>query len=81
MEIVKVGRKGQLSIPRVLMRRLGIDENTILLVEETQDGGIVMRPAAVYPIERYSDERIREFLEEDRMTPQEARRVRRRASK
>lgn len=81
MEIVRVGRKGQLSIPRVLMRRLGIEEKTLLLVEETQDGGILMRPAAVYPIERYSDERIREFLEEDRMTPQEARRVRRRASR
>ena len=37
----------------------------MLLVDVSDDGAIVLRPAGVYPIEIYSDERIAEFLEED----------------
>ena len=45
---------------------------TILLVETTDDGGILLHPAGVYPLEIYSEEQIKEFLEGDRLTPQEA---------
>lgn len=44
----------------------------MLLVETTADGGILLRPAGVYPIEMYTQERIEEFLEGDRLTSQEA---------
>lgn len=43
----------------------------MMLVDVTADGGIILRPAGVYPIEIYSDQRIAEFLEEDRPTAKE----------
>jgi hypothetical protein len=41
-------------------------------VDTTDDGAIILRQAGVYPIEIYGDERIASFLEEDRMTPEQA---------
>jgi bifunctional DNA-binding transcriptional regulator/antitoxin component of YhaV-PrlF toxin-antitoxin module len=67
MELVKLGRKGQLSIPRTVLNRLGIVAETPMLIDTTADGAIVLRQAAVYPIEMYSDERVQEFLEADTM--------------
>ncbi len=79
MEIVRLGRKGQISLPKAVLRRLSLAGEALLLVEVTPEGGILLRPAGVYPIELYSEERIREFLAEDRLTSQEARRVKRRS--
>lgn len=67
MELVKLGKKGQVSIPRAILKRLGLQGDASLLVDTTEDGAIVLRPAAVYPIEIYSEARIREFDEADRM--------------
>lgn len=67
MELVKLGKKGQVSIPRNILKRLGLHGDASLLVDTTEDGAIVLRPAAVYPIEIYSEARIREFDEADRM--------------
>jgi bifunctional DNA-binding transcriptional regulator/antitoxin component of YhaV-PrlF toxin-antitoxin module len=75
MELVKLGKKGQLSIPRAVLNRVGIKNEMSMLVETTSDGSIVLRQAVVYPIEMYSDERIQEFLEADVMTPAQKRKV------
>jgi len=64
------------SIPKAVMERLGLTSETVLLVETTADGAIVLRPAGVYPVEIYDDARVAELLEEDAMTPEEAERVR-----
>lgn len=69
MELVRLGKKGQLSIPRSVLKRVGIEHETPLLVDTTPDGAIILRQAVVYPVELYSDERVEEFLEADRMTP------------
>jgi bifunctional DNA-binding transcriptional regulator/antitoxin component of YhaV-PrlF toxin-antitoxin module len=76
MELVKLGKKGQLSIPRAVLKRVGIENETPMLVDTTPDGAIILRQAAVYPIEIYSDERLREFLEADTMTPAKAKKLR-----
>lgn len=75
METVKLGKKGQLSIPSGILKRLGIEGDSTLIVETTSDGAIVLRPAAVYPIEIYSDKRIREFDTADRMDAKTAARL------
>jgi AbrB family looped-hinge helix DNA binding protein len=77
VEIVKLGKKGQISIPRSVLRQLGIGERTLLLVDTTPEGSIILRPAAAYPIEVYSDARVREFAREDRLSKPEAQRLRR----
>lgn len=81
MELVRLGKKGRVSIPKAVLKKLGLEHEATLLVEVTSDGSIMLRPAGVYPIEVYSDKRPREFEEADRMTRKEAvklaRRIRR----
>ncbi len=76
MDTVTLGSKGQVSIPRPALQRLGLAGGELLIVETTADGAIVLRPAAVYPIEIYSDERVSEFLAEDELPAKVAVRVR-----
>ena len=68
MQLVKLGKKGQVSLPKALLLRAGISGETPLMVDATDDGAIILRQVGVYPIEIYSDERIASFLEEDKMT-------------
>jgi AbrB family looped-hinge helix DNA binding protein len=75
MDIVKLGKKGQVSIPKAILRELALQDESMLLVEPTPDGGILLRPAGIYPIERYSDTRLQEFFQEDILTPEEAKRA------
>ena len=75
MEFVKLGKKGQLSLPAGVLRRLGLQGPATLLVEETEDGAVVLRPAAVVPVEIYSDARVREFGEAKRGSAAENARV------
>jgi len=71
MEVVKLGKRGQLSIPKKVMNALGLTGGSVLLLETTADGAIMLRLAGVYPIELYSEERIAEFLEANVLTPEE----------
>ena len=75
MQLVKVGSKGQVSIPKSVLERLGIREQTPMLVDVTEDGAILLRQAGVYPIEIYSEARIREFDRADRLTASERRKL------
>lgn len=61
MELVKLGKKGQLTIPKSILKAIGVPDEAPLLVEATSDGAIILRQAGVYPIELYTDERIKEF--------------------
>jgi len=75
MELVKLGKSGQVSIPRAILRKLGISAEQTFIVEAADDGAIVLRQAAVYPVEIYSEARVREFEEADRITPDESARL------
>jgi AbrB family looped-hinge helix DNA binding protein len=61
MESAKVGKRGAIVVPAKLRRRFGIEEGTVVTAEEREDG-ILIRPAVVVPIEKYSPERKAEFL-------------------
>ncbi|PYQ41740.1 MAG: AbrB family transcriptional regulator [Acidobacteria bacterium] len=61
MESAKVGKRGSIVVPAKLRKRFGIEEGTIVIAEEKEDG-ILIRPAVVVPIERYTPERKAEFL-------------------
>lgn len=78
MQTAKLGKKGQISIPKAVLEELGLEGENTLIVETTDEGAIVLRPAAVYPVELYSDERVDELLAEDRLSSEEAERLRRR---
>lgn len=61
MESAKVGKRGAIVVPARLRKRFGIEEGSIVTAEEVDDG-ILIRPAILVPVERYSPERKAEFL-------------------
>ena len=60
-ETAKVGKRGTVVLPAALRRRFGLEEGSILIAEEHEEG-ILLRPATVVALEIYTDERIAEFL-------------------
>jgi AbrB family looped-hinge helix DNA binding protein len=75
MELAKIGKKGQLTIPRSVLKAAGIAEESRVMLEATSDGAIVLRQAAVYPIELYTEARVREFEETNTIPAAMERRV------
>jgi AbrB family looped-hinge helix DNA binding protein len=61
MDTVKLGKNGQIAIPRAVMKRLQLQGEETLLLDVAEDGSIRLRPAAVLPIELYSGARVEEF--------------------
>jgi AbrB family looped-hinge helix DNA binding protein len=60
-ESIKVGKRGTVVIPAGLRRDYLIDEGS-MLVAEARPEGILLRRAAVIPLEMYTPERKAEFL-------------------
>ena len=61
MELIKLGKNGQVTIPKVILKSNGLADEAPLLVETADYGAIILRPAGVYPLEIYSEQRIAEF--------------------
>jgi bifunctional DNA-binding transcriptional regulator/antitoxin component of YhaV-PrlF toxin-antitoxin module len=81
VEVVKLGKKGQLSIPQGVLRQLGLTGESTLLLDVAEDGAIVLRQAGVYPIEIYSDARLAEFEKENRVPASLEKKVRARIAR
>lgn len=75
MDVVKLGKKGQISLPAAVLRKLGLQGASTFLVEASDDGTVILRPAAVYPVELYTEERIKEFDEANRHSAAEKARL------
>lgn len=73
MNLIKLGKKGQVSLPQGVLRQLGITADAPLLVETTADGAIVLRQVSVHPVEVYSSGRLAEFERENALTPAQSR--------
>jgi AbrB family looped-hinge helix DNA binding protein len=76
LESAKVGKRGAIIVPSRLRKRFGIEEGTLVTAEE-KDDGILIRPAVVVPIERYTPERKAEFLLSTATTQADYRKARR----
>jgi AbrB family looped-hinge helix DNA binding protein len=69
-EVVIVSRRGQITLPAAVRRRVGIKEGGAVIIEDRGDE-LVLKPAAVFEVEMYSDERIAEWDKADSMTLKE----------
>lgn len=76
MTFVVMSEKGQVTIPQGIRRKLHVGKGDPLSVKLTDDGGIVLRPAGMFPVEMYSAQRMEEFEREDQMAPAEKSRLR-----
>ena len=57
----RVGKRGTVVIPAALRRRFGIEEGSLVIAEDREEG-ILIRPAAAVPLGIYTPERREEFL-------------------
>jgi len=76
MTLVVMSEKGQITIPQEIRQKLHLAKGDPLSVDLTDNGGIVLRPSGVFPVEMYSAERLREFEREDQLTSDEKKRLR-----
>lgn len=58
-----------------MLDRLGLEPETVFLVEAANDGSIILRPAGIYPLEIYTDARVNDFLAEDELSDEERQRL------
>ena len=61
METSRVGKRGAVVVPARLRKRFGIEEGSLIIAEE-RDDGILLRPAIALPVEIYSPKRKAQFL-------------------
>ncbi len=75
MQAAKVGKRGAIIVPAKLRKRYGIEEGAFVTAEAREDG-ILIRPAVVVPVGRYTPERKAEFLLSTATTEKDYRRAR-----
>jgi antitoxin PrlF len=68
--LVQLSPRGQVTLPIDIRNALGVKAGDAMVVS-IEDGRIVLSPAVVTPIERYTDDRMAEFEEASQMTPDE----------
>jgi bifunctional DNA-binding transcriptional regulator/antitoxin component of YhaV-PrlF toxin-antitoxin module len=73
-ESTRVGKRGTIVLPAKLRRRYGFEEGTMIVAEEAPYG-VLLRPAAVVPVEIYTPERKAEFLLTNATTADDYRRA------
>ena len=65
-ESVMISNRGQITLPAVIRKRLGIKPGGMVVLEE-RNGEVVLRPAVVVGIETYTDADIAWWDKEDRL--------------
>ncbi len=60
-ETSRVGKRGTVVIPARIRRRYGLEEGSLVIAEEREEG-VLIRPAVAVPLESYGPERRAEFL-------------------
>ncbi len=75
-----VSERGQITLPKSLRERLAIKPGTALIAEE-KEGQLLLRPALVTAVHIYSDEEIKGWLKEDRVTADERKRILKKAKR
>ena len=69
-ETLIVSGRGQITLPAAIRKKTGIREGSAVIIED-RDGELVLRPAAVFEIEMYTDKQVDEWSSADQMSPQE----------
>jgi AbrB family looped-hinge helix DNA binding protein len=67
-EASRVGKRGTVVIPAALRRRYGIEEGSFVIAE-AREGGVLIRPAVILPVEVYTPERKAQFLLSNAVDP------------
>jgi AbrB family looped-hinge helix DNA binding protein len=74
--VVQLSPRGQITLPGPVRKALGLEPGDSLVVSVDGERAVI-EPAVVVPIERYTQERTKEFEAAGRMSPDEIRKARR----
>jgi len=80
VDSARIGKRGTVVVPAKLRRRFGLQEGSFVTAEP-RDDGILLRPALIVPVEKYSPERKAEFLLNNAATRADYNRARREVKK
>ena len=80
MNSARIGRRGTIVVPAELRRRFGLEEGSYVTAEPL-DEGILLRPAILVPLEKYTPERKAEFLLSNAISRADYNRARREVKK
>ncbi len=69
-----VSGRGQVTLPASVRKKYGIGPGDAVILED-QSGQMVLKPAAVVEVEIYTDDQIRLWDEEDKLTEAERARI------
>jgi bifunctional DNA-binding transcriptional regulator/antitoxin component of YhaV-PrlF toxin-antitoxin module len=66
MVALQVSKRGTITLPPYIRRKLGLDRisNPMVIIEE-QRGGILLQPAVPMPVRRFSAKQIKDWIQED----------------
>jgi AbrB family looped-hinge helix DNA binding protein len=57
---IRINKKGTLTLPKELRKKLGLENGGVVMAESVEKG-ILLKPAGSFPMELYSDSRVAEF--------------------
>lgn len=57
---LEIGHRGAITLPKKMREKFHLCDRSLISLEETAEG-ILIRPAVAFPIEMYSEERLKEF--------------------
>ena len=85
MDTIIVGERGQITIPSKYRKKFNIKPKQPLLITEI-DGKLVIIPAKVVPadsakLREFSDDEIKMFLEADKISEEEAEKIKEKIDK
>ena len=73
-ETLVVSRRGQITLPALLRRRLGIQAGDVMLLED-RGHEVVLKPHDAIEVETYSDDQIAKWDADDRLTERDRKRI------
>lgn len=73
-ETLIVSTRGQITLPASMRKQLGIAPGSAVIIEQ-RNGELALKPAAVMEIERYTDEQIAQWNNDDKLTAAERKRI------
>ncbi len=73
-ETLVVSSRGQITLPAALRKKLGIKGGDVVIVED-RDNELVLKPGVVLEVQRYTDDEIERWDQEDRLDAAERQRL------
>jgi len=61
---VTMNERGTITIPAALRKSFGLNGHDRLIIEDTEEG-LLLRPSVSVPIEIYTEDRIKEFSQDE----------------